>query len=167
MVIREKKSIINKRYSRLTIEEYNYKDIIDVENKFSLSDTPYIDRVLRKRLKHITFTMDNHPRSRLIYGMATQIFFEYVKIVIEELLNGNRITINRIGDLYLRTRSHSTKYKGYKRDKRRSKLKGLYTGIEVEWKMLYSKFRYGQPYFAFGPAIKKLIRYNEDNGIKY
>ncbi len=167
MVIKEKKSRINKRVKTIKIEEYDYKDIVDMECKFTQSSIPYAERVLKKRIKHVDYKVNTHPKSHIIYGMAVQVLFEYAKIVIEELIKGNRVELNKIGTIFLRTRVWSTKFKGYAKDRKRSKEKGIYTGIEVDWQILYNKFRYGEPYFSLGPTFKKRVQKNEDNGIKY
>lgn len=167
MEVRKKKSIINPKFKYITIEEYDFRDIIDYERKFTRSDVPVVYTVLRKRLNHINYKEDTHPRSNIVKGMASAIFFEYMKIVVEELFKGNKVKMKKIGTVYLRTKKSVASYKGYISDKQRCKIKGFYTMIKVDWEFMYKNIKYREPYFAFGPGYKKRLHEYEDNGIKY
>lgn len=167
MQIRKKRSIINPRFKYITIEEYDFRDIIDYERKFTRSDEPLVYTVLRKRLNHISYKQDTHPRSNIVKGMASAIFFEYMKIVVEELFKGNKIKLNKIGTIYLKTNKSVANYKGYLSDKQRAKIKGFYTMIQVDMDFMFKNIKYHIPYFAFGSKYKKRLHEYEDKGIKY
>lgn len=167
MEIRRKKSIINKRFKHITIEEYDFRDVIDYEKKFTKSDEPLVYTVLRKRLNHISYKEDTHPRSNIVKGMASAIFFEYMKIVVEELFKGNKVKMKKVGTVYLKTNKSVAQYRGYLSDRQRCKVKGFYTMIQVDWDFLCSNIKYNQPYFAFGSKYKKRLHEYEDKGIKY
>ena len=167
MKVRIKKSYKNRLVREIVKEEYTYTDIVDADGRFTTRDKPYIDFVLRKRLKHIKYKEHTKPRGIIIYGMACSIFFEYIKMVVEELIKGNEIVLHGMGTLRLRTRNHSFRYTGWSKDRKISKSKGFYTGIEMYWEKDTKRFKNGRPYFSFGSAIKERIRKNEDKGIKY
>jgi len=162
-----KKTYINKRFKEINIEEYDYHDIINYDNAIGDRKIPYLENVLKKKLTHITFSTNTHPKSRIIKGMAVIIFFEYIKIIVEELFNSNKVKINYVGTIELRTKESTTTYKGFIQDRKRSKNKGIYTVIECTYDKKMRNLKYKRPFWAFGLHYKNKIRKIEDTGFKY
>lgn len=167
MVIRTKRSIINKQCKELHLEEYNYKDIINFDCTIGKRKVPYVDMILRKRLKHINSSNDTHSKSNITYRMATRIFFAYVSFLVKALFDGQRIRIAHVGVIYLHTKRSYSTYCGYPKDKKRSKEMGIYTKIYCDYDMNSEKFRYRAPYWTFGSTYKKKLHDLEDKGYKY
>ena len=167
MELRKKKSRISKYVKYIYIKEYNYKDIIDIEQKFSGGKEPFIHRFFLPRLKHIPFKADTHPKRMIAEGMAASIFFEYIKLIIDELFKGNTIRFYRLGEIELRTSKWSTRYQGYGTDYNRSKRLGYFTGIFCRWDVPHRFFRYGYPSLSLGKSYKKRLHKLEDKGIKF
>lgn len=147
--------------------EYDYRDIINENNALGSRKTVFIDTVLRKRLKHITFSVDTHPKSQIIRGMAYRVFFAWISIIVEELFAGNKIFLNKLGTLSLQTLTSRANYRGDRKDKIRSKKKGFYTKIRCDYLFTHKKMRYKYPYISFGKFYKARLHKLEDNGIKY
>lgn len=161
------KTWINKSIPFVDKHEYDYHDIINEDNSLGNRKTVLIDTVLRKRLKHITFSVDTHPKSQIIRGMAYRVFFAWIGIIVEELFNGNKIEINKVGVLSLETLSSRASFKGGVKDRRRSRDKGFYTKIRCDYVIPVSKMKYRYPYISFGKHFKSRLHKLEDNGIKY
>lgn len=158
---------INKKIPFIDKEEYNYQDIINETNSLGNRKTVFIDTVLRKRLKHITFSVDTHPKSQIIRGMAYRVFFAWISIIVEELFAGNKIEIKKVGTLSLETLSSRASFKGDVKDRRRSRDKGFYTKIRCDYVIPVSKMKYRYPYMSFGKHFKSRLHKLEDNGMKY
>ena len=162
------KTIICPEFKHLHKEEYNYNDVINFDNTIGTLKKPYVDTLFRPRLNHITYSVDTHPKSNICKSIATKIFFEWVRIMIDELIKGNKVKINHVGVMWLQTREYSTKYRGFKEDKKRTKEMGFYTSISCEFdSRIATRFKYGIPFIVFGKHYKSLIRRLEDNGKKY
>ena len=147
--------------------EYDYRDVINFDNSLGQRKDVYVDTVLRKRLKHITYKQDNHPRSMLIYGMAVAILFEFIKVLIESLFAGEIVRLPRIGEWSLRTIRSGVNFKGNNSERKRAKLKGYYTMIKFDPVHNIKKMKYGRPYIGFGTYYKSKIHELEDKGIKF
>ena len=158
---------IQKRFKEFEREEYDYHDVINEDNALGQRKTVFIDTVLRKRLKHVSFKMDTHPKSFQIRGMAYRVFFAWISIIVEELFAGNKIFIKKVGTLSLETLPSLAKYRGDKEDRYRSRDKGFYTKIRCDYVIPYSKIKYKHPYISFGKYYKAKLHKQEDNGIKY
>lgn len=167
MVKRTKKSTINKRCKELELEEYNYKDIINFDCSIGARKVPYVDMILRKRLKHINSSNDTHSKASITYRMATRIFFAYISFLVEALLKGEKIKIAHVGTIYLHTKRSYSHYHAYRPDMIRSKQMGIYTKIYCDYDMNSEKFRYRAPYWAFGKTYKKRLHELEDKGYKF
>jgi hypothetical protein len=150
----------------ITCKECDYRDVINEDNRFLRYKEWEVGRILRSRTKHITCKVDSHPKSQIVYGMAAMIYFEMMKIIVEELFNRNTIRLKNIGDIRLETRPIDVKYKGWSVDWKRAKRNGFYTMIKVEYKVKQNA-KYGYPYWAFGEQYKKRLHQLEDKGIKY
>jgi nucleoid DNA-binding protein len=166
MEIRIRKSRINKKIKTLHLEEYDYRDVINFDNKIGRGSTPYVDRVLRKRLKHVK-GIDTHSLRNITYRMATRIFFAYISFIVKALFEGKSIYIDKVGTLSLRTKVSRSHYTAFPKDMKRSKNMGIYTMIHCDYDENPNKFRYRAPFWAFGEHYKKKIMKLEDNGIKY
>jgi len=158
---------IQKRFKEFEREEYDYHDVINEDNALGQRKTVYIDTVLRKRLKHVSFKMDTHPKSFQIRGMAYRVFFAWMSIIVEELFAGNKIFIKKVGTLSLETLQSVARYKGVKEDRYRSRDKGFYTKIRCDYVIPPSKMKYSFPYISFGKYYKEKVYKLEDKGIKY
>jgi len=167
MEVKTKKSKVNKKVPTITVEEYDYHDVINVDNAIGVRKTSLLETVFRKRLKHITFSVDTHPKSTIIKGMGIKIYFAWISIIIEELFKGNSIQIKDVGTIQLKTKTSTTSYKGYYQDRKRSKNKGFYTTIECIYDRKVRGTRYKRPYWGFGKHYKQRIRDIEDTGYKY
>lgn len=161
------KTHIQKGLKEFYKDEYDYHDIINEDNSLGQRKTVYIDTVLRKRLKHITFSVDTHPKSRQIRGMAYMVFFAWISIIVEELFAGNKIFIKKVGTLSLETLPSLAKYRGDKKDRYRSRDKGFYTKIRCDYVFSHTRMKYHYPYISFGKFYKARLHKLEDNGIKY
>jgi hypothetical protein len=148
-------------------EEYDYHDIINENNALGKRKTVLIDAVLRKRLKHITFSVDTHPKSQIIRGMASRVFFAWISIIVEELFAGNKIHLKKVGTLSLETLPSRASFKGVRKDRYRSRDKGYYTKIRCDYDVPLSKMKYSYPYVSFGKYYKARLHKLEDKGIKY
>lgn len=167
MKVFRRKSKINKIVPYVEIKECDYNDIIHSEKYFKRKE-PYVEKVLRPRLQHITFSVDSHPKSLIIRSIAINIFFIFVRIIIDELIEGNRIVLKDLGEIELRSKPFDIKYKGWKRDFDRAKNKGFYTMIQVTYsKHQTSQFKYGFPYWSFGEYYKKKVHNLENKGKKF
>ena len=158
---------IQKGLKQFEREEYDYHDVINEDNALGQRKTVYIDTVLRKRLKHITFSVDTHPKSRIIRGMAYMIFFAWISIIVEELFSGNKIHLKKVGTLSLETKLSLASFKGNKEDRYRSRDKGFYTRIRCDYVFSHERMKYKYPYISFGKHYKARLHKLEDNGIKY
>jgi len=161
------RSHIQKYLPEFIREEYDYHDIINEDNALGQRKTVMIDTVLRKRLKHIAFSIDTHPKSQIIRGMAYRIFFAWISIIVEELFAGNKIEIKKVGTLSLETLRSRTNYKGNDKDRYRSRDKDFYTKIRCDYFIPLSKMKYKFPYISFGKFYKNRLQKLEDNGIKF
>ena len=163
---RIKSSHINKKVKTIRIKEYDYRDVINKDNSLGNRKTPYIEVVLRPRLKHITFSSNTHPKSQIIYGMAVKIFFAVIKVIIEELFKGNSIEFQNVGVFRLKTKKSKWYYNStYTADKNRSKNLGFYTEIECMFNT--KEFKYKKPFISFGSFYKKKIQEMENQNIKF
>ena len=167
MKIVQTKSHINKKIPFIEKHEYDYHDVINEDNAIGARKKPMIDVVLRKRLNHITYSVDTHPKSQIIRGMAYQIFFAWISIIVEELFAGNKIYLKKIGTLSLQSLLSRSNYKGRSADRRRSRNKGFYTKIRVDYDFGVERFKYKYPYWSFGKYYKNRLNNLEDNNIKY
>ena len=168
MEIIRRSSYKNKLVPWLDYKICNYNDIIDQENKYMHKKEWYIKKVLHRKLTHITFSVDSHPKSMIMRSMALSIFFEFMKIVVEELFNHNIIRLQDLGDIQLRSKPFDTKYKGKKKDYLRAKNKGFYTMICITYKKQEPlRFKYGYPYWSFGETYKNELLKQEDKGVKF
>lgn len=161
------KSHIQKSIPFVDKHEYDYRDIINDDNALGKRKTVMTDTVLRKRLKHITYSVDKHPKSRIIHGMATAVFFAWISIIVEELFAGNKIQIKKVGTWSLQSDVSKASYKGDRQDRYRARDKGFYTKIRFDCVIPMSKLRYKFPYISFGKYYKARLHKLEDNGIKY
>lgn len=161
------KTHIQKRFKEFEREEYDYHDIINEDNSLGQRKTVFIDTVLRQKIKHITFSVDKHPKSIHIRGMATRVFFAWISIIVEELFAGNKIQIKKVGTLSLETLPSRASFKGIDKDRWRSRDKGFYTKIRCDYVIPFSKLKYKHPYISFGKYYKERLHKLEDNGIKY
>jgi hypothetical protein len=160
-------TFIQKNLKSFVRREYSYKDVINEDNALGQRKTVYIDTVLRKRLKHITFSVDTHPKSQIIRGMAYKVFFAWISIIVEELFAGNKIYLKKLGTLSLETLSSRTNFKGKNKDRWRSRDKGFYTKIRCDYDFSHERMRYKYPYVSFGKFYKNKLHKLEDSGIKY
>jgi hypothetical protein len=167
MEIVRRKSFINKKVKYYDAKECDYKDVINESNKLLNNKIWYVDKILRPRLKHITFSVDSHPKSNIISNMASTIFFEMMREIVNELFKGNTIEFKELGSIRLESLPVDTKYKGYKEDWKRAKRNGFFTMIKVSYNSKVKNTRYGLPYWSFGSLYKKKLHKLEDNGLKY
>jgi hypothetical protein len=158
---------IQKGLKEFERDEYDYHDIVNEDNALGQRKTVYIDTVLRKRLKHITFSVDTHPKSQIIRGMAYRVFFAWISIIVEELFLGNKIQLKGLGTLSLQSLESTASFKGLPQDRYRSRDKGFYTKIRCDYEIPLSKMKYKYPYISFGKFYKARLHKLEDNGIKY
>jgi len=166
MEIKKRRSYKNKTVKHIYCKECGYKDIINRDNEYLRSKTWVVGDILRARTKHITYSVDRHTKADIVYGMATDIFFEMMRIIIEELFNRNTISLKYIGDIVLESNPVNVKYRGWRDDRKRAKNNGFYTMIKLNYKGRL-KSKYGFPYWAFGETYKKRLHQMEDKGIKF
>lgn len=162
-----KRSYINKRLKYITIEEYDYNDILNLDNRIGNRKTVYLDDVLRKRLTHITNSVDTHPKSTIIKGMGIKIFFAWVTVMVEELFKGNSVEINRVGALRLSTKTSTSNYRGFDKNRKRSKQKGFYTIVECMYHDSMKNMRYRRPFWSLGHYYTNKLHRLEDAGQKF
>jgi len=167
MEVKTKISRVNKKVPTITVEEYDYHDILNIDNAIGTRKISLLETIFRKRLNHITFSVDTHPKSSIIKGMGFKIYFAWISIIIEELFKGNSIQIKNVGVIQLRTKTSTTSYKGFPQDKKRSKNKGFYTTIECIYDKKIRSTRYKRPFWGLGKHYKQRIRDIEDTGYKY
>lgn len=162
-----KNSYINRKLKTIVKEEYDYNDILNLDNRIGNRKTVYLDDVLRKRLTHITNKVDTHPKSSIIKGMGIKIFFAWVGVLVEGLFDGNDMQIHKVGSIRLSTKTSTSSYKGFPRDRQRSKNKGFYTIVECTYHDKMKNMRYRRPFWSLGHYYTNKLHRLEDAGIKF
>ena len=160
-------SKINPNIKGFWKEEYDYRDVIDLDNKINKYKEPYAERILRRRLTHLKRTEFKRRRLDIVYGMAIRIFFLYIGVIIERLLDGDELELKGLGTVRLKTKKDYKTNFGYNSARKRAKKKGYTTYMHMEFERDHKEFRYGYPAAAFSEELKKEVHRMENKGIKY